>query len=107
MHSICHIHTFDAYLLLVSVLVYHHQGEELCHLLEKPITVITLLSLGSLLYLIYHENKYTVKGTIVLIFKRIVCVQWLETYNGIIVLPIPCILCDIIHLLRPIKCTDR
>jgi len=37
-----------AYLLLVSVLVHHHRGEELCHLFEKPATVMTLIPLVSL-----------------------------------------------------------
>jgi hypothetical protein len=37
----CFIHIFHTYLLHVSVLVYHHQGEQLCHLLEKPTTIMT------------------------------------------------------------------
>jgi len=48
------MHTFDAYLLHVSVFVRHREGEQLCHFLEKPTTIMIFLSVGSILYLIYY-----------------------------------------------------
>jgi hypothetical protein len=45
----CFIHIFDTYLLRVSVLVHHHQGEQLCHLLEKPTAIMTFLCGGLIL----------------------------------------------------------
>jgi hypothetical protein len=63
MQSIYKIHTFDAYLLHVSVPVHYHQGEQLCQFLEKPTTVMTLLSMVSILQFICKEHKYTVEVT--------------------------------------------
>jgi len=33
----------------ISVLVHHYQGEQLYQFIEKPTTIMTLLSLGSIL----------------------------------------------------------
>jgi len=49
MHGIYFIRIFDAYQLHVSVLVPLHRGEQLCHLLEKPITIMTFLCVGLIL----------------------------------------------------------
>jgi hypothetical protein len=54
MHSIYCIHIFDVYLLHVSVFVHYLQGEQVHHFLEEPTTITTLLSLDSILCLIYH-----------------------------------------------------
>ena len=49
MHSTYYTHTFDAYLLHVSILVYDHQGQQLRQLLENPTAFMTALSMGSIL----------------------------------------------------------
>jgi len=41
--SVHYILTLHAYLPHVSVLVHHHQAEQLCRLLEQPATIMTLL----------------------------------------------------------------
>jgi hypothetical protein len=43
MHNICYILTFDAYLLHVSVIVHHHQGEQLRHMLEKQTAIYIVI----------------------------------------------------------------
>ena len=40
--TLCYIKAFDAYLLHISLLVYHHPGE-MYQLLEKPTNNLTLI----------------------------------------------------------------
>jgi hypothetical protein len=43
MNNICYIHTFDVYLLHVSVILQHRHGEQLRGFLEIPTTIVTFL----------------------------------------------------------------
>jgi hypothetical protein len=49
--------------------VHHHQGEQVRQFNEEPTTNTTLLSTVSILQLIHHEPKNTIKVTIVRILK--------------------------------------
>jgi hypothetical protein len=61
--------------------VHRHQ-EEICHFFEKPTTIMTFVSMGTILQLICQEDNYTIKGTNVRILKRLVSVEWSRTFNG-------------------------
>jgi hypothetical protein len=65
--------------------VHSHQGELVCQFLEKTSTIIILVSIGSVLRLIYKEHKYTIKGTTARILKGVVSVQCLKIFHGIMV----------------------
>lgn len=64
--------------------MHSHQGK-LCQFLDKPTTVITLVTIGSVFQLICKEHKYTIKGTIVRILKGVVGVRWLKIFHGTVV----------------------
>jgi hypothetical protein len=70
MHNIYYIHKFDVYLLHVSVSVHRRQGEQLCQFFENPTNIMTLLYVGSILQLMFHEHEYTIKCTAVCVGAR-------------------------------------
>ena len=45
-------------------------------------SIVTLLSVGSVLYLIHHDHKYIIEDTTVRILKTLGSVQWLKAHNG-------------------------